>query len=216
MFGDTNIYLLIIIAVTAVVTLIGFSNRPFFERFKFCVGDILGAKQWDRMLTSAFLHVNFIHVFFNLFTLYNFAPAVISLLGSIKFLVIYFSAILAGNSLSLWMHRKEIFYSAVGASGGVAGVLFASIVLYPHLSLMIIPIPIPIPGWLFGVLYLIYSIYGMQQGRGNIGHEAHLGGAATGLLLALIYAPEIVISNGWYVAIMLIPIMFMTVLVFKK
>ncbi len=154
---------IIIIALTGITSFIGFSNPGFFERGKFNVGAILHDKQWDRLITSAFLHGDMLHLFFNMFTLYFFSDVIIQFLGIGKYLIIYFAAILGGNLLTLFVHRKDSFYSAIGASGGVSGILFASIAINPFLSLMIFPIPIPIQGWIFGILYLAYSVYGMRS-----------------------------------------------------
>ena len=98
-------------------------------------------------------------------------------LGTVGFLAIYFGSLLAGSLYSYSYHKKEPYYSAVGASGAVSGVVYSCIMLYPEMELGLILIPIPIPGYIFGVLYLLYSIYGMKNRVGNIGHSAHLGGA---------------------------------------
>lgn len=201
--------------MTAITSFIGFNNQDFFERGKFNVGAILSGKQWDRMLTSGFLHGDMMHLFFNMFTLYFFSDVIIESLGTGYYLVIYFAAILGGNLLSLFVNRRNPYYSAIGASGGVSGILFASIALYPHLKLYIMFIPIPIKGWVFGILYLAYSVYGMKAQLGNIGHAAHLGGCIVGMVLAIVFAPVILQLNGMYIAIMAIPLIVLGYLVYK-
>lgn len=211
-----NIIVIVIIVLTVVTSLIGFENNTFFDRGKFNVGAILKGKQFDRLLTSGFLHADFMHLFFNMFTLYFFSDVITETLGVGKYLIIYFGAILVGNLLSLWMYRRNWYYSAIGASGGVSGVLFASIALYPHLELYIMFIPIPIKGWVFGILYLAYSVYGMKTQLGNIGHAAHLGGALLGLVLAVIMDPYVLEYNGLYIAIMAIPLIVLGYFVYKE
>ena len=106
-----------------------------------------------------FLHVDISHLFLNMFTLYFFAPVVISWFGSIKFLIIYLVSLIAGSLLALVFHKDEPYYSAVGASGAVMGVLYAAILLNPDMQLGIMFIPIPVPAYVVGIGYLLYSIY---------------------------------------------------------
>jgi len=207
---------LAIIIITSITSFLGFNNQNFFDRGKFNVGAILQYKQWDRLLTSGFLHGDIMHLFFNMFTLYFFSDVIIQTLGLADYLIIYFAAIIGGNLLSLWMYRRDPYYSAIGASGGVSGILFASIAIYPHLELYIMFIPIPIKGWIFGILYLAYSVYGMKSNAGNIGHAAHLGGSLIGLLLAIIFLPQVLQENGLFIGIMAIPLIVLGYLAFKE
>ena len=86
-------------------------------------------------------------------------------------------------------------YSAIGASGAVSGIVFSAILLYPDMELGIFPIPIRMPGFVFGIGYLLYSIYGMKNQLGNIGHSAHLGGAMGGYLLTIVFFPSVIYNN---------------------
>lgn len=121
-----------------------------------------------------------------------------------------------GNLLTLWMYRRDMTYTAVGASGGVAGVIFAAISIYPGMTLMMFPLPIPLPAWLFGIGYLAYSVYGMRNNVGNIGHAAHLGGALMGLLLSIVFFPDILNYNGLYIGLMVIPIIALGYYAYKE
>ncbi len=216
MFDIAEIVPIIIIALTAITSVKGFNDMAFFDRYKFNVGAILGSsKQWDRMLTSATLHGDYIHLFFNMFTLYIFSDTIIYEFGIWKYLAIYFLSIIGGGLLSLWMHRKEYYYSAIGASGGVVGVLFAAIAIYPNMTLGIMFV-IPMPGWVFGIAYLAFSVYAMQKQQGNIGHDAHLGGAAVGLLLAILFEPVLLKINTLYIGIMVLPLIVLAYLALKK
>lgn len=208
---------ILIIALTAITSIKGFNDMAFFDRYKFNVGAILGSsKQWDRLLTSATLHGDYMHLIFNMMTLYFFSDIIILVFGLWKYLAIYVAAILGGGLLSLWVHRREYYYSAIGASGGVVGILFAAIAIEPNIGIYIFLIPIAIPGWIFGLAYLAYSIYGMQSSQGNIGHDAHLGGAAIGLIMAILFAPSLLEVNLLYIGIMIIPLIILTYLVLKK
>lgn len=216
-FDINKIVPILIIALTAITSIKGFSDGAFFDRYKFNVGAILGnSKQWDRMLTSATLHADYMHLIFNMLTLYFFSDIIILVFGVWKYLLIYLLAILGGGLLSLWMHRKEYYYSAIGASGGVVGVLFAAIAVDPTVGIYIFLIPIAIPGWIFGIAYLAYSVYGMRSQLGNVGHDAHLGGAAIGLFLAIIFEPVLLEINMKYILIMIVPLLALTYFVLKK
>ncbi|WP_130287819.1 rhomboid family intramembrane serine protease [Aquimarina brevivitae] len=208
---NINLVVLFIIGANVLVSLKGFNDFGFFERYKFNVGGIRRGEQL-RMVTSGFLHVDFMHLFFNMFTLYFFAPVVVTYTGSLKFLVIYFASLLIGNLFSLYFHKDEYHYSAVGASGAVSGVLFSAILFQPQMKLALLILPIPIPAYIFGILYLLYSIYGMRSRVGNIGHDAHFGGAVGGYLVTLLFAPALFEQNTLMVGLLAIPIIILFVL----
>lgn len=202
---------IIIIAANVIVSIKGFDDRGFFEKYKFNVGGIKRGEQ-IRMLSSAFLHADTTHLFFNMFTLYFFADAVIDGLGNFNFIIIYFASLIFGNLLSLYFHKDEYWYSAIGASGAVTGVLYSAILLQPDMSLYMFLIPIPIPGYVFGIGYLLYSIYGMKNKIGNIGHDAHFGGAIGGYIVTLLLMPSLFKTDLGYVGLLAIPIIILFVL----
>ena len=205
---NLHIATIAIIAVNVLVSIRGFNDMQFFERYKFGIGAIK-AGQRDRMITSGFLHVDVAHLFMNMFTLYFFADVVIRWLGAPKFLIIYMASLVAGSLLALFFHKDEPFYSAVGASGAVTGILYAAILLQPDMKLFIMLIPIPIPAYVLGIGYLLYSIYGMKKRLGNIGHTAHFGGAVGGYLVTLIFKPDLLWTETWMVILLAIPIILL-------
>ena len=200
--------LLVLIIANVAASLKGFSDRTFFEKYKFQIGAINKGER-IRMLTSGFLHVDYLHLILNMYVLYIFAPTLIINLGVAKFLLIYIGSLLAGSVLTQVFHKNDFYYSAVGASGAVAGVIFAGILLNPDMSLMIFPLPIPIPGYIFGVGYLLYSIYGMKKQLGNVGHTAHLGGAIGGYGLMLLVHPEVLMYSTLTVVLLGIPMVLL-------
>ena len=107
------------------------------------------------------------------------------------------------------MHKNDYSYRAIGASGAVTGIIYSSILLYPDLNLYFFFIPIPIPGYIFGIGYLLYSIYGMKAKRDNIGHTAHFGGAIGGYLITLIRQPSLLETNTRMVILLTIPIVIL-------
>jgi len=200
-----NQIVLIIIAANVLISFKGFNDRYFFERYKFQVGPI-NAGERIRLLSSAFMHIDLTHLLFNMLTLYFFADVVLWGVGSMNFILIYAVSLFAGNWFSLKRHQNQALYSAVGASGAVMGVLYAAIMLMPHMGLYLFFIPIPIPAWLFGILYLLYSIYGMKRQLGFIGHDAHIGGAVGGYTIMLLLRPELLATDLWLVLLMALPI----------
>jgi membrane associated rhomboid family serine protease len=200
-----------IIAANTLVSLKGFNDQGFFERYKFGIGAIK-AGQKDRMVTSGFLHVDLSHLFLNMFTLYFFADVVIRWFGATKFVIIYLISLLAGSLLALFFHRDEPFYSAVGASGAVTGVLYAAILLQPDMKLGIMFIPIPLPAYILGIAYMLYSIYGMKKRLGNIGHTAHFGGAIGGYVITLLFKPDLFVTDTLMVILLAIPIVILFIL----
>jgi len=206
--GNLSLVTLVIIAANALISFKGFGDYGFFERYKFNVGGIKRGEQ-IRLFSAGFLHVDMTHLIFNMLTLYFFANVVIAYLGSFNFIIIYVASLLLGNLLSLYFHKDENYYSAVGASGAVTGILYSAILLEPDMSLYIFFIPIPIPAYIFGIAYLLYSIYGMKKQLGNIGHDAHFGGAIGGYVVTLILVPVLFKTNLLMVSLLAIPILIL-------
>jgi membrane associated rhomboid family serine protease len=206
---NLDVATLVVITANVLVSLKGFNNYSFFERYKFGIAAIQ-AGQKERMVTSGFLHVDLAHLFLNMFTLYFFADVVISWFGSLKFLIIYFISLAAGSLLALFFHRDEPYYSAVGASGAVTGILYASILLQPNDPLYFIFLPtVGIPAYILGVGYLMYSIYGMKKRLGNIGHTAHFGGAIGGYATTILFKPDLLFTDTLMVILLAIPIIIL-------
>ena len=143
MDDPTAIYTFAIIVLTVGCSLIGFRDPGFTERFIFSPVEVLAGKQYYRLVTSAFLHADLNHLLMNMISLFLFGRILEDQVGPWQFLLIYFASIVAGSLLSLWLHRNHE-YRAYGASGGVCGVVFSFIALYPTgtiFSHFIIPIP---------------------------------------------------------------------------
>ncbi len=208
-----NIHLatIAIIAANVLVSLRGFNEGSFFERYKFNIAAIRSGQR-ERMLTSGFLHIDIAHLFLNMFTLYFFADVVINWFGPTKFIIVYFVSLLSGSLLALFFHKDEPYYSAVGASGAVTGVLYSAILLQPSMNLYIMFIPIPIPAYILGIAYMLYSIYGMKNRVGNIGHTAHFGGAVGGYFVTLLFKPDLIVTETLMVILLAIPIVILFIL----
>lgn len=208
---DLNIFMLAIIAANVIFSLKGFDDISFFRKYEFHVGSIRSGEQ-IRMITSGFLHVDIPHLAFNMLTLYFFAPIVYGYLGNISFLLIYGGSLIFGSLLTMIFHKDNYSYRAVGASGAVTGILYSAILLEPNMSLYLFFIPIPIPAYLFGIGYLLYSIYGMKAKNDNIGHTAHFGGAIGGYVITLLKVPTMFTDNTLMVILLAIPIIILFIM----
>ena len=207
---------LVIVILNFLFSYKGFEDVNFFKRYKFQIGKILTDKDYIRILSSGFLHVNWSHLLFNMFSFYSFATILERGLGPMYFLLIYCTSLLGGNLLALLMHKNHPNYSAVGASGAVNGIIFAAIALFPDIRIGILFLPVGIPSWLFGLLFVSYTIYGIKSNSDNIGHEAHLGGAVLGMFTAILLYPSAMIENFIPIVLTLVPTFIFLMLIFFK
>jgi membrane associated rhomboid family serine protease len=191
-----------IIASTVLISLYGFYNNSSYEKCIFSVQGVLFKREYYRLITSQFFHIDWAHLIFNMFSLYSFARHVELIYGIPVTALVYFGSAIGGDILALILHRKNMHYRSVGASGAICGIIFASIFLLPGGSVIVFPIPIPIPSWLFAILFILATIYGIGRGASDIGHEAHLGGALSGLIIAILIRPDILYIH--YVLLLLV------------
>jgi membrane associated rhomboid family serine protease len=205
-----------IIIANGLISYKGFNDRSFFERNLFQVNKVLRDKEYRRLIMSGFLHGDWSHLIFNMISFYSFADRLETFLGPVKFLTIYFASLIGGDILALIIHKNHGYYRAVGASGAVCGVIFAAIALFPGIEIGFLFIPVPIPGWIFGIGYALYTIYGIKSSSGNIGHEAHLGGALIGLVTAIILEPLALQTNLYPIIFITVPsLLFVIILIVK-
>lgn len=213
---EIGILTLILIGANGVMTYTGLKDSGYLDKFSFNVDHVLLGKDYKRLVTSGFLHVDWMHFSFNMITLYFFSQGLEAFIGIPAFLVLYFTSLVGGNLLALYIHRNHPDYTAIGASGAVSGLVFASIGLFPEMEIGFILLPIQIPAWLFGIAYVLYTIYGIKAQSDNIGHEAHLGGGIVGLLIAVALEPGILSTNYFPIILILLPALTFLFLIIKK
>ena len=181
----------VVMATTAIASFIGFDNQNFRNQYLFNISAVRNG-QYYRYITSGFLHADIQHLLFNMISLYFFAQqGYMEIVGNISFLIIYFGSIIAGNMLSYLYYKNQYYYSALGASGGVTGVIFSFIAFFPTAQLGVFFI-IPMSAWLFAIVYIAYSYWASKNANDNIGHTAHLGGALFGLFYTIATRYDIV------------------------
>jgi len=201
------IFTYLTIGITSLVSFYAFSNRSFMEKCEFSTGDIAGSKEYYRIFSSFFIHANTGHLVFNMFSLYAFAMEIEMKYGSASAAYIYLLSGTVSGLLSLCIHRKDKNYRALGASGAVCGIIFASIFLIPGGSIIVFPIPIPLPAWAYALLFVFGSIYASGRMAGGIAHDAHLGGALAGIFTAGTIDPHALTSDYPLLAAAVIPIL---------
>lgn len=182
---------LIIFVVTIATSLIGLFGAPkLIDRSLFRPYWFLRRRQYDTIVLSGFVHADLLHLIFNMMTFYFFGFLLERAVGSTHFLVLYFAGLLVSHVGTYIKQKNNPEYACLGASGAISAVLFAAIVFFPEQSLYIIPIPVPIPAPLFGIGYLAYTWWAARNPHGRINHDAHLGGAITGLVYVALVAPH--------------------------
>jgi membrane associated rhomboid family serine protease len=182
---------ILLIAITVVFSYRGFKNEFLIDKYAFNIEKVRVYKEYVRLVSSAFLHVDWLHLVVNMFVLWAFGSGLETGLGILPLLVIYFASLAGGNLLALWIHKHNEHYTSVGASGAVAGLIFASIAVTPGLRIFFLP------SWIFGIAYVLYTIYAIRSRRTDVGHAAHLGGALIGMAVAVLMFP-MVLQHNWF------------------
>lgn len=203
-----------VLVLTALASIYAFQRPGIRERWIFNPQAILADKEFYRMFTCGLIHADWVHFAFNAFSFYSFAQNIEFIYGAKTMLVIYGSSIVGGSMLSLLIHRHQE-YQALGASGGVCGIIFASIFLLPGTAVQMFPIPIGIPAYLYTVIFLVGSFIAHRRQTGNIGHDAHLGGAIVGLLVATALYPQLIFAAPWmFAGVLALSLVILSCLVF--
>lgn len=192
-FLDTPVTLLLLVVNVLVSGYALYGDEGLLDRLSFRPRQIIRDREYYRLVTAGFVHGGFGHLAVNMLTLYFFGPYLEGVLGSFRFLVVYFGAELTAHAVTLWRHRDTPGYAAVGASGAISGVVFAFCLFRPF-ELLYVFFALPIPAWLFAILFVGVSVAAMRSQKGGIGggiaHEAHIGGALGGLVLTMIVQPR--------------------------
>lgn len=189
---------LILVIITCIISFLCFNDKRLFDSLKHHPATEYNKGQYYRWLTSGFVHGDYMHLFVNMFVLYQFGGLVESYLlyhfgtpgGLILYIITYLLIIIMGDVPTYFKHKENFNFASVGASGGVSGIIFTYILLFPWHNLYLFAI-VPLPAIIFGVLYLWYSTWASRNQNDMIDHEAHFYGAVAGILIAIISRPEI-------------------------
>jgi membrane associated rhomboid family serine protease len=198
--------ILILVGLTVAISAYAWSNDDLMESWILRPYRMArDQSQFYRFLTSGFLHSDWGHLLFNMIAFYSFGGLVLDVLangtnaqgidgfggtgGIWRFLVLYLGGIIVSDIPTYFRHRDDRNYGSLGASGGVASVLFAGVIFAPLNKIYMMFIPVGIPGFIFGFLYLLYSYYQGRRRGDNINHDAHFYGALYGVVLTLVFVP---------------------------
>ena len=189
---------------TIITSILAFKNPELFDKLKFNPAHIQNSREWYRFFSYGFIHADFFHLIINMSVLYSFGEMVRyefqSIFGTqanLYFTLLYIPALALSVIPSYLKNKENVFYNAVGASGAVSAIVYTAIILNPTLTMGLIFIPIPLPAWIFGLLYIIYTIVMSKREDTRIGHSAHLWGSVYGMLFILILEPEIYV---WFIS----------------
>jgi membrane associated rhomboid family serine protease len=184
----------VIFAFTILTSLWAFSNENVYAQMILHPFSVARGQRRYTVLTSGFIHNDWMHLFFNMLSYFFFAFQLEPLLGHWQFGLLYFVSLILSDLPTVYKHRNDEWYHSLGASGAVSAVIFSAILFNPIDKMYVMPIPFGIPAVLFGVLYLVYCNYASKYSRDNINHDAHMFGALSGLLITIALNPHIVNS----------------------
>jgi len=193
-----NLLLLSILLPTVIISILAFQNAELFDKLKFNPSHISNSKEWYRFFSYGIIHADFMHLAINMYVLWIFGKTVIydfrgifENLGNLYFLLLYIPALGVSVIPSYIKNKADYSYNAVGASGAISAIVYVSIILNPTMSMWLIFIPIPMPAWVFGALYLAYTVFMSRKENTRIGHSAHLWGAIYGMVYLLVIEPRL-------------------------
>jgi len=188
------------IALTAALSVPALFIPALQEGMMFVTGKVRDENQVHRLVTPLFVHLDWFHLFFNMYSLYMFGAALESRMGAAASALLYYASGIAANALLLALKRNEYNYRMGGASGAVTAVIFASAFVMPESSVLIFPVPFPIPALAYAVIFIAISIYAMRTNSDNVCHEGHLAGGFFGIVMTLVLMPEAILAVPLYAA----------------
>jgi membrane associated rhomboid family serine protease len=188
----------IIIFITILVSIIAMDKHSLKNKLMFNAYMINHRKEWYRFFSNGLIHADWMHLAFNMYALYIFGRTTeagylyeFENRGFLFFILLYVGGLAMSSLYSYERYKNDIYYNALGASGAVSAVVFASIILSPNTKLLFLFLPVPIPAYLFGLIFLAIEYYLGKRSRDNIGHDAHFWGAVFGAVFTIILKPSL-------------------------
>lgn len=179
----------ITIFITSIISFYAFKQNEWLNKLTYVPTKIL-AGEWYRLFSHSFVHANFGHLFFNMFSLYLFGKEIESIyvkifggfLGISLYFLLYLISIILATVPSYINHYANPFFKSLGASGGVSGIIFAYTLVYPMHYLGVLFIPVYLPAFIFAAIFVVVSILLETRQQNNINHMTHITGGLVGAM----------------------------------
>lgn len=196
---DISITVLLLL-ICVVVSYLCFKDSMLFNKLKHWPYGVIHHKEYYRLISSGFVHGSWIHLLINMFVFWQFGEIVElyyqqifgPVLGRVFYLLLFLITIVFADMSTLYKHRDNPNYAAVGASGAVSGIVFVYILFEPW-NMLYLYMVIPIPGFVAGIAYLAYSSWAAKNSRDNVDHDAHFYGALFGIIFTILLKPSLAI-----------------------
>ena len=189
---------LIMVLVTCGLSFYAWNKPELLHKWILNSYRVKNNNEYYRLLTSGFIHADYMHLAFNMFSLYFMGEALeqafgmlFGSAGAIYYVVLYILAIVASDLPSFFKHQKDRSYNSLGASGAVSAIIFAGIMFFPTADILLFAV-VPIPAFIFGVLYLAYSYYQGRNSMQPVNHDAHFYGAVFGVIFTILVYPPVI------------------------
>ena len=188
---------LTIVILTCLVSVAAFNSSKIIDDLIFWPPAISMRHQYYRFITCGLIHADFVHLLFNMVTLYFFGKGLEVLyrgelgLQAYYYPILYVTALIVSNIPSYLKRKDDYNYRSLGASGAVCAVMFAVILIRPWQTVSVF-YAIPMPSILYAVLFMAFSIYMSKRGGDNVNHDAHLWGGLYGIVFTILVHPGIV------------------------
>jgi membrane associated rhomboid family serine protease len=183
-----------ILVVTVIMSVLAFRNPRRMSQWILSPYRMVRSSSYSSFITSGFIHADMGHLFFNMFTFYFFAFPLESIMGPVKFSILYFASMVIADLPSFFMNRNNPAYASLGASGAVSGVVFGYILYDPLSRIYIMFLPVGIPAFIYAFLYLGYCVYASKKQGDHINHSAHFWGSLTGAIITIAFNPGVTAS----------------------
>ncbi|RVU01614.1 rhomboid family intramembrane serine protease [Mucilaginibacter limnophilus] len=182
----------IIFFFTIITSLYAFYNENALNNMILHPYSVSRKQRLYTLITSGFIHNDWMHLIFNMYSFYIFAFYLETVIGHWQFLVLYMVTLVVSDLPTVYKNRDHYGYRSLGASGAISAVVFSFILFNPTSKMGIVLIPVMIPAYIFGILYLVYCSYASKYSHDRINHDAHLYGALSGIVITIILRPEAV------------------------
>jgi len=192
---------IILIILTVAASIYSWNHQDIYQKWMMNPYAVVHKNQYYRLITSGFIHNGYVHLAFNMITLYFFGDVIEQIFkyyyggaGTFYYLLLYFLGMVIADLPTLFKNRNNPNYNSLGASGAVSAVVFSSILFNPTAKICLFLPLLCLPGFIFGTLFILYSYFQGKRMADNINHDAHLYGALFGVIFSIAIEPGVIMS----------------------